>query len=300
VSTAEHHAAQAAAHDQDKGRTPDDWTPPLSEYAVYMTPSEEHRKLGLAVLGAGWHSIVGNGVRWDARVLNCYGLHVVTRGSGWIEWGGRPRTRLPIKAPAAFWLFPGLVHSYQPDAGGWTIMFTLFEGPAAEAYEGLDFLSRQSPVVPLTDVKSVRDLFRELLTIVRTAGPHHEVAAGVQVHRLITAVRASGPGLRTSRAVRELDEHALEPVALQDHADRLGVSVAQLREEVRLATGSTPKEYILRIRLSRAKDLLAATDQSVQQIARAVGYDDPAYFTRLFTQRVGQSPTGFRRGAVSP
>jgi hypothetical protein len=282
VSTAEHPAARAATHDQDQGRTADDWTPPLSEYAVYMTPSEEHRKLGLAVLGAGWHSIVGNGVRWDARVLNCYGLHVVTRGSGWIEWGGRPRTRLPIKAPAAFWVFPGLVHSYQPDAGGWTIMFTLFEGPAAEAYEGLDFLSRQSPVVPLTDVKTVRDLFRELLTIVRTAGPHHEVAAGVQIHRLITAVRASGPGLRTSRAVRELDEHA------------------QLREEVRLATGSTPKEYILRVRLSRAKDLLAATDQSVQQIARAVGYDDPAYFTRLFTQRVGQSPTGFRRGAVSP
>jgi len=65
---------------------------------------------------------VMDGIRWDARVLNCYALHLVTRGSGWFEWGSdRPRTRLPIKAPAAFWLFPGLVHSYQPDAGGWTV-----------------------------------------------------------------------------------------------------------------------------------------------------------------------------------
>jgi AraC-like DNA-binding protein len=176
-------------------------------------------------------------------------------------------------------------------------MWALFDGPAASGYEALDFLSRTTPVVPLTDVRPVRELFTELLTIVRTGGPHFEVAAGTQVHRLIPAVRASGPGLQSSRAVRELDEHAMDPVSLQDHADRLGMTVAQLREEVRCATGSTPKEYILRVRLSKAKDLLAATDQPVVQIARNVGYDDPAYFTRLFAQRVGQSPTAFRRSS---
>jgi AraC-like DNA-binding protein len=125
------------------------------------------------------------------------------------------------------------------------------------------------------------------------------VSAGILVHRLITAVRDNGPGLRESRAVRALTEHATDPVVLQDHATRLGLTVTQLREEVRLATGSTPKEYILRVRLSKAKDLLAATDQSVVQVARAVGYDDPAYFTRLFTQRVGLSPTMFRRSSLS-
>jgi AraC-like DNA-binding protein len=292
VTTAEYGEASA-------GQGDDSWQPPHSEYKVFLTPSEEHRRLGLAVLGAGWHTIAEHGMRWDARVMNCYGLHVVTRGSGWIEWGDRPRTRMPIKAPAAFWLFPGVVHSYQPDAGGWTLMWVLFDGPAATGYESLDFLSRGSPVVPLTDAKPVRDLFRELLTVVRGDEPHYEVAAGVQVHRLIAAVRACGPGLQSSRAVRELDEHAMTPANLQDHADRLGITVAQLRAEVRLATGSTPKEYLLRVRLSKAKDLLAATDQPVVQIARAVGYDDPAYFTRLFTQRVGQSPTGFRRSSQS-
>ena len=107
-----------------------------------MTPAEEHRRLGLALYGVGWHTLPQHGMRWDARVLNCYALHLVTRGSGWIEWGDRPRTRLPIKAPTAFWLFPGLVHSYRPDAGGWTITWALFDGPAAAGYESLDFLSR--------------------------------------------------------------------------------------------------------------------------------------------------------------
>jgi hypothetical protein len=46
------------------------WQRPLSEYAVYLTPSEEHRRLGLAILGAGWHTIAEGGMRWDARVMN--------------------------------------------------------------------------------------------------------------------------------------------------------------------------------------------------------------------------------------
>lgn len=276
------------------------WPPaPLAEFSTFLTPSEQLRSLGLAVLGVGWHTIRENGMHWDARVLNCYGLHVVTRGSGWIEWGPQPRARLPIKAPAAFWLFPGVVHSYRPEGGGWTIAWVLFDGTAAAGYEALGFLNRAAPVVPLTDARPVRELFRDLFTVVRAGDLHFAVAAATQTHRLIGAVRSISSGMQFSRAVRQLDLHAMEPVSLQDHAHRIGMTVAQLRDEVRCATGMPPKEYILRARLSKAKALLAATDQPVVQIARAVGYDDPAYFARLFTQRVGQSPTAFRRGVTS-
>ena len=101
-------------------------------------------------------------------------------------------------------------------------MWVLFDGPAASGYESLDFLSRESPVVPLTDAKPVRDLFRELLTVIRSGDPHYEVAAGVQVHRLIAAVQASGPGLAGSRAVRELDDRVGEG------ADGIGHQAGQL------------------------------------------------------------------------
>ena len=51
---------------------------------------------------------------------------------------------------------------------------------------------------------------------------------------------------------------------------------------------------MLTVRLGRAKELLAATELPVAAVARRVGYDDPAYFSRLFTRRVGMAPVRFR------
>ena len=69
---------------------------------------------------------------------------------------------------------------------------------------------------------------------------------------------------------------------------------AALRTAVRRGAGCGPKDYLLGIRLNRAKDLLAATELPVAAVARRVGYDDPAYFSRLFARRVGMAPVRFR------
>ncbi|WP_343949905.1 helix-turn-helix transcriptional regulator, partial [Nonomuraea longicatena] len=58
--------------------------------------------------------------------------------------------------------------------------------------------------------------------------------------------------------------------------------------------GLTPADYLLSVRLSTAKELLAGTDLPVAAIARRVGYHDTAYFTRIFTRRTGTQPTTFR------
>lgn len=69
---------------------------------------------------------------------------------------------------------------------------------------------------------------------------------------------------------------------------------AELRTAVRRAAGRSPKDLLLGIRLGRTKDLLATTDLPVAAVARRVGYDDPACFSRLFTRRVGLAPVRFR------
>jgi AraC-like DNA-binding protein len=68
----------------------------------------------------------------------------------------------------------------------------------------------------------------------------------------------------------------------------------ELRTAVRRGAGCSPKDYLLGVRLGRAKELLAATELPVAAVARRVGYDDPAYFSRLFTRRVGMAPVRFR------
>jgi AraC-like DNA-binding protein len=265
-------------------------------FARYLTPSAEHRRLGLACLGVGSQQV--RRVSFDGRVLDCYGLMLVTRGGGWLEWGGPPRRRLPVRAPAAFVVFPGLYHAYQPDPAGWSERWVLFDGPAAAAHEALGGLDRARPVVPLgPSVKRLHTLFDGLDEAVEAGSPHRDVVAAALVHQLLAQLLVGRVDTDLSRVVRYLDEHAVEPLTVGEHARRLGLDEAALRDEVHRATGSTPKEYILRTRLSRAKRLLLATDRPVREVARAVGYDDPAYFTRLFTRRVGAAPSEFRRGA---
>ena len=60
--------------------------------------------------------------------------------------------------------------------------------------------------------------------------------------------------------------------------------------------GISPWDYLNRYRVAQARQLLQATADSVQVIARRVGITDPAYFSRVFRRIVGESPTDFRRG----
>ncbi|GAA3316202.1 helix-turn-helix domain-containing protein [Nonomuraea dietziae] len=63
---------------------------------------------------------------------------------------------------------------------------------------------------------------------------------------------------------------------------------------VRRLAGCSPKDYLAVDQAHQGQDLLAGSELSIASIARRVGYDDPAYFTRIFTRRAGLPPSEFR------
>ncbi|MFI1973284.1 helix-turn-helix domain-containing protein [Streptomyces cinnamoneus] len=82
------------------------------------------------------------------------------------------------------------------------------------------------------------------------------------------------------------------------YAARLGVSVGYLNEAVKQTTGRTPGELVRAARLLEAKRLLTGSGLGVGQVARRVGFADPAYFCRFFRRETGVSPGAFRRAAA--
>ncbi|MEO8222880.1 MAG: helix-turn-helix transcriptional regulator [Specibacter sp.] len=74
----------------------------------------------------------------------------------------------------------------------------------------------------------------------------------------------------------------------------MGLSPSQLRRYVQKAAGIGPKEFVVQMRMSRSQSLLAESSYPIERIARLVGYRDPAYFSRLFSQCTGSSPSNFR------
>jgi AraC-like DNA-binding protein len=218
---------------------------------------------------------------------------LITQGSGHLLHGP-DRVLHDVEAPALLWLFPGLLHGYRPSTP-WQQSWALFSGPATEALTKLGYLDPTQPVRRYADARVLTRAFATLLRITRTTGAEVQATAGL--YNLITAAQPQ-PG---SEIVDRLKALAHRPLSVKQYADALGLSVDALREAVRKATGSTPQEVILTTRLNEAKALLAESDLPVATIARQVGYDDPAYFSRLFTARVGQPPRTFRRiGSISP
>ena len=64
-------------------------------------------------------------------------------------------------------------------------------------------------------------------------------------------------------------------------------------------TGDSPKEYMTKIQLNKAKKLLKTTKYTIKNIALTVGFKDALYFSRIFVKSVGCSPSNFRKHAKS-
>lgn len=90
------------------------------------------------------------------------------------------------------------------------------------------------------------------------------------------------------------DHYAVEAPVTQ-MAVHSGLPERSFKRRFTLATGMSPLEYVHRLRLEEAKQMLEAGDAPVEAIAVEVGYQDSSFFGRLFRRKVGLTPAQYRR-----
>ena len=91
-----------------------------------------------------------------------------------------------------------------------------------------------------------------------------------------------------------VEAHLAEPAfTVEWLADALAMSTRSLHRRLKEASGLTPNAFLRTMRLERAAHLLRHEAGTVAEVARAVGYDDPSYFGRVFRQGFGVAPSGY-------
>ncbi len=111
---------------------------------------------------------------------------------------------------------------------------------------------------------------------------------------------AGGSGVaRLAPAIAYIGTHYAERITLQQLADLAHLSPAYFSSTFRRYMGLSPIQYLQRVRLARAKALLADERLSVAAVAAAIGFHDPFYFSRAFRRGEGISPTHYRRAKNS-
>lgn len=93
---------------------------------------------------------------------------------------------------------------------------------------------------------------------------------------------------------RYMKEHYSEKITLTSIADSVGFSKYYISRLFKKHMGVTIIDYLIKIRLDKAKELLEKGDYSIKQISFMVGYSDPNYFTWSFKKYLGLSPIKFR------
>lgn len=107
--------------------------------------------------------------------------------------------------------------------------------------------------------------------------------------------RRENPNTFKSRVLSILGSDLRNDLSVEELAGKLSISRSTLSHRFSSEMGETMVQLKNRLRIQRAQELMQTPDKQLKEIAFETGFDDPAYFTRLFTKMAGVSPSGYRK-----
>lgn len=136
------------------------------------------------------------------------------------------------------------------------------------------------------------------LSIVREESPRaFKQYAGAEVHTNLQPIRHNYFLVRITKLIEEnLDD---DEYGITELCRSAGISRTQLHRNVRKYADVSTTEFINDIRLQHARIMLLETDLNIGQVAFAVGFTNPKYFSRLFSKVFQVSPRAFRKKSIT-
>ncbi len=227
----------------------------------------------------------------------------------WLVWAGRGRMRIGRRSivllpGTCLWMRPG--HRYlaeQDPEHRLGVSFTHFELPEAPP----DF----RPPFEVTTARSLEFAAASLAEIVRLRPAAPALAAQI-LATLLQVLTTDDRNLATAPGTPQTTQrnliHALaariaaEPGqawTVAALAQEAGYTVDHFSKRFAAVTGLRPQTFIVRARMTRARQLLAETSLSISEIAAALGFNDVYFFSRQFRAKCGVSPRAFRRKGLT-
>jgi AraC-like DNA-binding protein len=289
-----------------------------ADYFRYLPLLPEQLQWGVAVTAAGFAHISpgmeyppvrhpsDHQFDWSrGRTLEAMQVVFIVAGGGWLETGVTGRRR--VKAGMAFLLLPGIWHRYRPDqATGWVESWVELQGPIVDNLRRSHVFQASAPLrkgalgAGLGD--SLEAVHRRVRPGISGVDPDLSAAA-LQVLAVCarsgeSSLRLAAISRKVGEAERYLNDHFAEPVNVEELARKLGVAYSYFRKTFLSRTGFSPWQYVLHLRLSRARRLLAASDAKLDDVAAAVGFGSGFQLSHAFKRAYGQSPATWRKGFV--
>lgn len=279
----------------------------------YLPHSLDDEQWGLTLTGSGHQEIQAGEAyppphpnlytfSWKrGRILSEVQLVYILSGEGEFE---TKESRHLVKAGHALLIVPGQWHRYRPKLKtGWQEYWLGLQGSQITHWLQNGCLPSRGALLHIGIQKQIIDHFQHIQALIQERPPGVQPTVAHLASSIITSalslhrqheLKPSGPMVR--QAIERMHQQVEGDLNLQALASQLGSSYDAFRRAFKKSTDLSPRQYYLQIKIQRAQELLRCTKMSVADISQQLHFDTSFYFSRLFKEKVGQSPQYWRKG----
>jgi len=242
----------------------------------------------------------GSGSLLEMRTLQVYALCYVTSGRGILTINGSANE---VKAGDLFILTPGMIIEGKVDLTA-PIHYILFLFSCVQIRKHKKNWHVQQPEFPIrgkltcvatSAASSVREQIVAFMNEHHHEGEQARITMKYRLHMLLFHLMSEKEQDGKARVGMEhviayIAENYMKEIRSSELAKMAGFSVNHFTKSFKNQMNMTPMEYVQKLRMTRAKELLFSPDK-MKEVARQVGYKDEHYFSRIFKQSEGVAPT---------
>jgi len=239
---------------------------------------------------------------WIKRKFESVDFAFILKGRGQLRYG---RRTFPVKAPCVFVSWPGAYLEFGPEPEGatWEQLFMVYDASLASMFDAWDIHPAKQPVWPIASPERVRKLVNELIGYMENVEARGMVDRIDRIcERLLLESRLDRPvpsqtpyGAYVDNVRRYVARDLTRRYDPKVLAKEYGMSEVSFRRNWKQRFGAPFTQDLTNMRMQEACRLLVETNKDVKEVAAAIGFDDPLYFSRRFTKVIGMSATEYRK-----
>jgi AraC-like DNA-binding protein len=272
------------------------------------TPSKEELDSSLYITWAGhttWEGYINSPPELliASRILADYKIVLVIKGKGLLTLEDK---EFEVKAGDLFILFPGVKHLYRADPEDpWEFLWVSFNGRACGSIMDLVIFTHAYPIIHGVSSNIIIQLLTNIIFELENDVSDYALKATGFLYLFFSELIPYTKKISEQQTIKTNENSIKKALAYIDvnYHQEIGVDTLSryvnfsrshfsrlFKKEVNL----TVPEYLNKVRIQKAKTLLTGTDLSVGEVARSVGFKDPFYFSKIFKDIEGQSPSFYK------
>lgn len=263
--------------------------------------NKKENMLNIHIVNCGYEDCCPNFI-CPPHIRKYYLIHYVTKGCGFYEVNGHKYT---VSEGDIFIIYPNeIVTYYSPDIKNtWSFCWLGFSGKNAESYFSETAIPPDTYVISLKSKRFVSNIYNCVEYVDDNKNDISQLLLNSYLLNALSLLEkhyktkntVSQPTEIVERAIRYIEFNYMNSITVKDLCQYLYLDRTYVYRLFKKYTGSSPEKYIINYKIRRSLDLINADKFTMTEIAEAVGINSIYYFSKLFKQVMGISPSEYKR-----